>query len=451
MNFSKIICHVGPWSLEQYSFIAKKIGFDAEISILSGHPSCDDSGFFDGYLSKLKSLDSSDFSPTVQEIDIIKRCRLLRALDEKTALLHLRAASESIGYVLDNLKPDLVLSETIDSYIMDVLYFQAKSRNIFFLGLVPTFISGYFRISARGEYVKTRVVSDEETRQVMNILLNKSYKPDFIKNSDSKLLIYAIGRWLRNMAKIPYFSLVRLDSKERYNYHNWATLIVSLDWLHFLPSIFLGNSNWENVIKSHKKPVIYIPLQMIPEATVDYWCDDIEVINYNNYLIKIINYLSNDFVFLVKEHPNVLGYRNPKLYKLLKKINGVVFVPPHINSNYVIDFCDAVLVWTGSVGFEAALRGKPVLTTSIPYYNCGNYFFKINLSTPIDSIFSFIEFISNNPNESSRSSLIKHVLEGSLPGKYIIDGSWSKSNKNHVKFAEEISVNLKEFLSSKLS
>ena len=42
----------------------------------------------------------------------------------------------------------------------------------------------------------------------------------------------------------------------------------------------IGNLKWENELNCKDKPSLYIPLQMFPEATVDYWCEDIKVIKY---------------------------------------------------------------------------------------------------------------------------------------------------------------------------
>src|SRR5690606_8161969 len=98
-------------------------------------------------------------------------------------------------------------------------------------------------------------------------------------------------------------------------------------------------------------------LQHVPEATVDYWCNDLSVIEYERTLLEVVTHRSSDFHFVIKEHPNVLGMRHPALYDKLNTIEGVTICPTNVNSNTLVAASDAVLVWTGSVGFEAALRG----------------------------------------------------------------------------------------------
>lgn len=442
----KILCHVGPWSLEHYKHIAKSLIPDASVVVVSGHPKHDDVGYYSNYHKSVSSPTLCVDVTIDQENEIILRCRLLRALPRPVALRHLRASWLSMGKMLDEIQPNLILTETIDSYVMDVLYFQARDRGIPFLGLVPTFISGYFRVSARGEYVKSREVSDAEADEVLHRLLQKSYRPDFIKSNDRKLMLYAMGRWLRNLVKLPYFTMKRLNQTERFNYHNWATLYVSMEWMHPIPSLFVGDANWHDRVSSSEKPIIYVPLQMFPEATIDYWCEDLEPVNYHTYLLKLLEHLGHNFTLLVKEHPNVLGYRNPRLYSRLTALPSVILAPTTANSHDLIDAANAVLVWTGSVGFEAAIRGKPVLTTCRPYYQIGPLFRHIDLSTTEQEINGFIQNAASVDIFETRKIMIKHILSGTLPGRYIIDGSWRSDNSEHVRYADNIAHQLRRHL-----
>lgn len=443
---NKILCHVGPWSLDHYQFIGKELAINADVKVVSGHPRCDGVAYFQRYYELVMQTKDCQTSASEREHDIILRCRLLRALPKSIALKHLRAAWLAMGEMLDREKPDLILSETIDSYVMDVLWFQALERGIQFIGLVPTFISGYFRISARGEYNSSRRVSTDEANSVLDRLLQKSYRPDFIKNSDSKLALYGLGRWLRTLLKIPYFSIKRLNRLEKYNYHNWATLIVSKHWFCWLPCFSVGDIDWKKKIDYLGRPVIYIPLQMIPEATVDYWCEDLAAVDYDAYLVRLVQHLSTDFTIMIKEHPNVLGYRNPKLYRLLQKNSHVVFVPTAVNSHELIEAADAILVWTGSVGFEAAIRGKPVLTTCKPYYRVGPMFKDVDISTTAHEIKNFISTVPAHNIDEIQQELIKHVLSGALPGQYIIDGTWSPANREHQQYAQNIAQQLRAYM-----
>jgi Capsule polysaccharide biosynthesis protein len=450
LKITNILCHASPWSDSHYRFIASQIAPSASIHILSPDPKCDGTGLYAKYyelISTQHNRQMGNHDATKLELDIILRCRLLRDLDRETALFHLRAMWQAMDTVLSRIKPCLILTETIDSYVIDILHFQAKLKNILIIGLVPTFISGYFRITIRGEFVLSRTVANDEIQTVLNMLLDNKYLPDFVQSEKSRFSFLPARRWLSNLSKIPYFWLKRLSPNGRYILHNWAALVMAIKWAHFFPKFSLGNESWRSMLQSSTRPIIYIPLQLIPEATVDYWCEDISAVDYDNYLLQLISRLNNDFTLVFKEHPNALGYRNPKLYTQICQVSSAFFAPTDTPSQQLIDAADAVLVWTGSVGFEAALRGKPILTTCEPYYASGISFKKIHLQTPVSEILEFLDSFDSELAIAQRPKMMSYLLSGVLPGRYIIDGSWSQNKSEHVQYAKNIALQLRGYLS----
>lgn len=434
----RIMCHVGPWSATQYPAIARAMAKDADITLASGHKACDQTGLASRYYDFLNQYKKGGKNATLADIDMIKRCRLLRAIGPDEAMKHLDCMRSSISEAFDVVKPDLVLSETIDSFLMDLIYAESLKRGIKFIGLVPSFVNGYFRVTARGEYNHLRAPSTDEVRKVLSLLEEKNYHPKFLRDSRNSPYLSATKRWARNMIKPPYFFIKRAISGERYNYHYWATQIVSSQWLHIAPKLNLGDINWERKLKSSNKPVIYVPLQMIPEATVDYWCDNLESVDYDNTLLRLIEGLSEKFQFLIKEHPNVLGFRNPAIYKKLAALHDVTICPTNLNSNHLVDICDAVLVWTGTVGFEAALRGKPILALCKAYYMSGR---KYKIITPDADSMEIMDFIcaqSAPLSSDEKMEMTAHLMSGLLAGKYKIDGSWSSSNREDLLSAKQM-------------
>lgn len=439
----KIMCHVGPWSAQQYPAIANAIFPGAEVVVISGHKRCDETGMASRYYDFLKASKGSNGAVSDNDLDMIKRCRLLRAIELELARKHLDSMRLAISEAFDAAKPDLVLSETIDSFLMDLIYAECIKRNIKFIGLVPSFINGYFRVTARGEYNRMRGPSAEEVNRVLSLLEEKNYHPMFLVDSRKNPYFSVIKRWARNLIKPPYFMVKRAISGERFNYHYWATQIVSMQWFHILPRLNLGNPEWESELELVGKPIIYVPLQMFPEATVDYWCNDLDAVDYDNTLLRLIEHFSKDFHFLIKEHPNVLGFRNPAIYQKLASYNNVVFCSTHVNSNRLVELSDAVLVWTGTVGFEAALRGKPVLALCDAYYMSGRKFRVITPSTSASEIRDFIECETSPLSVEEKRCMVEFVLSGLLPGRYTIDGSWNPAREQDVQDARRIGESLR--------
>ncbi|MGY8818128.1 MAG: capsular polysaccharide export protein, LipB/KpsS family [Pseudomonadales bacterium] len=446
----KFLCHAGPWSDVYLSSVVRHISTKNICTILSAHKKSDQSGMWDAYYAYLSEYRNVKFSATTEDEEIIVRCRLLRNIGRDESLLHLNSMRDAIRIVFDRHQPDIVLSETIDSYIMDLMYSESLKRDIPFIGLVTVFVNGYFRVSARGEHNHLRAPDAQEVSDVLQVLENKSYLPDFVRKDKKSPNLSILRKWIRNIIKIPYFFVKRYISGDFYNYHYWQSVIISKQWLHICPRLEIGNDNWLESLTAVSKPIIYVPLQMIPEATVDYWCATTDVINYDNALLGFID-SHEELHFLIKEHPNVIGYRNPFLYDRLSKFANVTICPTQVASNLLFDHYDAVLVWTGTVGFETVLRGKPALCFTHPYYFPNEDYFKlIRLDTSSAQIVDYIEQWGNGLSVEQKRDLVSHLLSGVDKGRLIVDGSWNPASDSDNKEMVLLADSLKRYIDSRL-
>lgn len=446
----KIFCHVGPWCVEQYRTIAKGVDDHADIIFISGFRKLDQTGMVEKYYHyvgfyKKQELDVDKLYN--DNLDIVLRCRLLRALEKKESVVHVLAMRRAICEVLDTHSPDIIISETIDQFLMDILYIESKNRNIPFFGLVITFVNGYYRFSAKGEFNISRRVAEDEVYKVLELLENKTYKPKFVKRSPFSTLLTPYKQWVKNTARIPYFFVKRWLTGEMYNYHYWASLVTSLDNFSLLPQTGFHHRNWQELHSNTQRKKIFIPLQYYPEATIEYWCDSLSVIDYEKVLFETVERLAKDFCVIIKEHPNVVGLRAKAFYKKLDSIENVVIYPSTENSNQLIDDVDAVLVWTGSVGFESALRGKPVLCLCHPYYAFGRSFKVISNNTANSEIANFIEGFTALSHQE-KFQMVEYLLSGLIPGKYKNDWSWFVSSKNDIADAINTGSHIRLFISS---
>ena len=135
---------------------------------------------------------------------------------------------------------------------------------------------------------------------------------------------------------------------------------------------------------------------MFPEATVDYWCEDIKVIKYYETLEKLIKRLHNNFSLFVKEHPDVVGSRPKKFYSKIKNDRRITVIPTFVNSNYIVKKTDGVVIWTGSVGLDAMIRGKAVFSVGTPFFANGKRFLKIDLNTKLKKMLNHISLCKKN-------------------------------------------------------
>ena len=86
----------------------------------------------------------------------------------------------------------------------------------------------------------------------------------------------------------------------------------------------------------------------MPEATIDYWCEDLKIIKYYETLEKIISKLHKNFSLFVKEHPAIVGSRPRNFYSKLVNDKRITIIPSDTNSNYVVKKTDGVIIWSGT-------------------------------------------------------------------------------------------------------
>jgi hypothetical protein len=439
-----VFCYVRPWNSDQFRFLSSQIAPSAEVISCSEHKAYDQSGVCAGYysyLKKIKNVRGCNISWLDDQLidDVIARCRLLRSLKRYEAERHLMAMALAIMDVYEKYRPVMVLSLTVDSYIMDLLRVYAQHKKIKFVALIGTFVNGYYRVSARGEATQNANADMAMVSTLRSELLRENYAPDFNVRSLKKPRRSVYRRWAANLARVPYFMLKRVLSRDYYNCHYWTSQVVSASQFHFFPPKDPGDPRWEDRIHTSTKPCLYIPLQMFPECTVDYWCQDVEVINYYVVLDKLVGALSEAFQMVVKEHPSVMGSRPSGFYTKLRRDQRVIVVPTYVSSNLVLGKVDGVVVWTGSVGFESMLRGKPVFGLAKPFYASGSRFMTIDPSPDIGKMLAHVEKCNcSSVTEQEQIAMLSHLVSQLYRGRFINDGTWSGLNRSHREQAEEI-------------
>lgn len=104
----------------------------------------------------------------------------------------------------------------------------------------------------------------------------------------------------------------------------------------------------------------FFPLHTEPEVTL--------LVQSPEYLnqIEVVRLLSQSLPvgcsLVVKEHPAAIGKRSLGYYRKLLRIPGVRIADPALESQDLIAGSILVATIAGSIGFEAALQGRPVVT-----------------------------------------------------------------------------------------
>jgi len=133
------------------------------------------------------------------------------------------------------------------------------------------------------------------------------------------------------------------------------------------------NSFAYNLIKKRKihdikgKKLALYALQKQPEASVD-------VVGryYENQFINIINIwriLPFDWILCVKEHTNAIGDRSYNFFKKITSYKNIVLIDEKEDSHKLIELCDAIFTVSGTIAYEAAIKGKMAFTFVPTFFN----------------------------------------------------------------------------------
>jgi hypothetical protein len=350
-----------------WDYVGKNMGFDRSFVVSDIRGKGDFSvvdDFYRSYTCFYK--DESQSSPLLSTkvvLEIIKRCRVLRSMTPKVAKAMVLSMAEALEIVLGKVNPSVIVAFPIDRYVSDVLEHLAKSRGVPFYELTVSPLPGMGMLMKKG-VLMTR---DEETssalvEQQLAALTEPLFAPSYVTGESN----FGLLRWLRTFLYFRLrgliFKLISMVNRDPLNLHyldaqpflgHKTTL---MDW----KVLHLTDSHWRE--KAEKFPIesrIFFGLTVFPEASIDYWINNLDLITYEEIVLEAAAAFSKaGFLILVKDHPQQFGFRQKDLIEKLLKIENVVLVPYAVSGNEVLMMCGANFSSTGTLGLQAALLGK---------------------------------------------------------------------------------------------
>ncbi len=315
-------------------------------------------------ISDLTSIDWELINKLIDIKDVVFKDRLLRNIDLLEAKeLILKVAKNAIE-LFSTKKFSYLIVHPVDNYVMDVFIRIAKFYGCEVSGISAFFVKGYKRITVYGEHNSYRIVDNDEVQNLKKILTTK-FK-SYMVSSKYKALYQSLLYYFKYKLKYLLFYVIKhklLKDKE-YDYA-CTPYSATVDKINKLfPFKYFTNTIYSVAEKS-----IYIPMHYHPEATIEYWSDSIENVDYITSLVEAVRYFSdNGWEVYLKEHPAMCFKQDISLYKKLIKINKVFILNPFLETSNIINKFDNILIWTGSTGIEALVNNKTVYFASSNYY-----------------------------------------------------------------------------------
>ena len=130
---------------------------------------------------------------------------------------------------------------------------------------------------------------------------------------------------------------------------------------------------------NYSQKFIYVPLHFQPECST---CPMAGAYDNQKLIVQMLSDCAPEGVVLyVKEHPRQrskgIAYRNEAYYQDLAKLKNVRFVKIETSSFELREHCSAVVTATGTAGFEALFREKPVMMFGHRFYQYAPGVFQI--------------------------------------------------------------------------
>jgi hypothetical protein len=164
------------------------------------------------------------------------------------------------------------------------------------------------------------------------------------------------------------------------------------------------------------RPYVYFPLHDTEDykikRVIPQFADQVPVVE------RLAAALPAGYDLVLKEHPTSVGQNRLALLRRLSRPANVRLVPPQTSSHALIRHADAVAVISSTVGLEALLYEKPVLTLGRPFYS------GFGVSVDIESLQQLPgavpEVLSFRPDPGRIDGLLYAAMNACRPGAPVL-------------------------------
>ncbi|MFA4870258.1 MAG: hypothetical protein WC623_18815 [Pedobacter sp.] len=345
--------------------------------------------------------------------------------------------------IYDKYKPNFIVNEVVALEISEVMYIEARKRNIRYLafGAFPVGKSFYWHVnpfhSSMPERLNIIQPSEENLKDAQAYVDKVNSGPidnPFIKEyklgkdvSRLKILIkqlilniyirFAVKRKI--IRQICYGNAMDYFFNEIRHYFNYVLRSGSYDSL----------SNLKN-----NDECVFYPMHFEPEATLFYMST-----YYDNQFALVENLLKclpEDQFLVVKEHPAQAGYLMQKHWRNLKnRFPSLRFIKAEISSKEIILRSRVVVTLVSTAGFEAAVLGKPVIVLGKIYFDI---FDNVNYCATFEDVYDLLRGHKQfNKGTNLLTYLAKLIAMQNVGNPWPHGELYSKKNIDDVRYAIE--------------
>ena len=165
-----------------------------------------------------------------------------------------------------------------------------------------------------------------------------------------------------------------------------------------------------------ERPFVYFPLHVVDDYKI------LRVIPHTydqaSLIEQVAGALPHGYDVVLKEHPMSIGRNRLSLLRRLARIPNARIVEPYTSSHDLIREAEAVVVISSTVGLEALLHGRPVLTLGQPFYS------GYGVTLDVDSFREIREAVpavlSFRPDRERTLRFLAAAMRACRPGKPVL-------------------------------
>lgn len=280
-----------------------------------------------------------------------------------------------------------IIYENISNSFAYFAYLVAKKNKIRYIGYLPSRLAGRFEL--QGEiynnveefaYTYQKTSFEAQSADVKNFVINyldiyRKDVPSYHVRNHPLSYDYPLKKLYLNSKKVNL-----ILNAIKYTINNYKDLKYNYQLENIFDHYFKlfkrqvkRRSTTKRVIKMFDNvdlnDIFYLmPLQFKPESSTSVWAKNYTD-DYNNILNICFNLPVGTYLY-VKEHFVNLGLPELQYYKKLKEIPNLKLINPNEPNRPLINSSKAVIVLTSTMGFEALILGKKVITLGNIFYQC---------------------------------------------------------------------------------
>lgn len=323
----------------------------------------------------------------------------------------------ALEQVFDEVRPDVVVPEVGSETMRTAAHLVALDRGISTLFLLYTLFPDPLRLYR--DTLHAPIVEPDEVRELD--------APERVQVETFVTEFIARDRPIRDYRR----PRVHGGTLRDFARHVTTRVLWDRDNEYLRPHLFVRNYVLEKArarlaqrfyepLGDAPRPFVYFPLHVVDDYKIR------RVIPHCHDQAAIIELIAESLPqgvdLVLKEHPMSVGRNPPALLRRLSRRPEVRIVDPFTSSHELIRRAEAVAVISSTVGLEALLHGRPVLTCGQPFY--AGYGITVDVDSFRELPDAVTQVLRFQPDRDQTLRFLGAAMRACRPGKpQLVDSS----------------------------